>query len=108
MKKILLCVALLSLLFCGFMDKPVKPVRYDVYGIANYVDGEINVFTIYRGKDLDQIYETAMRDDVAFKRDVTLTQVREIQDNGLYLLVDVKTQERALIELQEHKIKSLR
>lgn len=105
MKKILLCVALLSLLFCGFVEKPVK---YDVYGIANYMDGEINIFTIYRGKDLDQIYETAMRDDVAFKRNVTLRQVGEIQDDGLYLLVDVKTQERALIELQEHKIKSLR
>lgn len=105
MKKILLCVVLLSLLFCGFMD---KPVRYNVYGIANYVDGEINIFSIYRGKDLDQIYETAMRDDVAFKRNVTLRQVGEIQDNGLYLLVDVKTQERALIKLQDHKIKSLR
>ena len=97
MKKILVCVALLSLLFCGFMDKPVK---YDVYGIANYVDGEINIFTIYRGKDLDQIYETAMRDDVAFKRDLTLTQVREIQDDGLYRLVDVKTQESVLTELK--------
>jgi hypothetical protein len=105
MKKMLLCVALLSLLFCGFMD---KPVRYNVYGIANYVDGEINIFTIYRGKDLDQIYETAMRDDVAFKRDLTLTQVHEIQDDGLYLLVDVKTMEYSLIKLQEHKIKSLR
>ena len=105
MKKILVCVALLSLLFCGFMD---KPVRYNVYGIANYMDGEINIFSIYRGKDLDQIYETAMRDDVAFKKNVTLRQVGEIQDDGLYLLVDVKTQARVLIELQEHKIKSLR
>ena len=105
MKKILLCVALLSLLFCGFVE---KPVRYNVYGIANYVNGEINIFTIYRDKGLDQIYETAMRDDVAFKRNVTLRQVGEIQDDGLYLLVDVKTQERALIELQEHKFKYLR
>ena len=105
MKKILVCVALLSLLFCGFMD---KPVRYDVYGIANYMDGEINIFSIYRDKGLDQIYETAMRDDVAFKRDVTLRQVREIRDDGLYLLVDVKTENYSLIELQEHKIKSLR
>lgn len=105
MKKILLCVALLSLLFCGFVE---KPVRYNVYGIANYVNGEINIFTIYRDKGLDQIYETAMRDDVAFKRDVTLRQVREIRDDGLYLLVDVKTENYSLIELQEHKIKSLR
>lgn len=105
MKKILVCVALLSLLFCGFMD---KPVRYNVYGIANYVDGEINIFSIYRDKDLDGIYETAMRDDVAFKRNVTLRQVGEIQDDGLYLLVDVKTQARVLIKLQEHEIKYLR
>lgn len=105
MKKILVCVALLSLLFCGFVEKPVK---YDVYGIANYMDGEINIFTIYRGKDLDQIYETAMRDDVAFKRNVTLTQVREIQDDGLYLLIDTKTQDYLLISLQNHKFEYLK
>lgn len=106
MKKMFVCVALLSLLFaCGFVE---KPVRYDVYGIANYMDGEINIFSIYRDKDLDGIYDTAMRDDVAFKRNVTLTQVREIQDNGLYLLVDVKTQDYSLISLQDHEFEYLK
>lgn len=106
MKKILVCVALISFLFiCGFVSKPDK---YNVYGVANYRDGKLNVFTIYQDKDLDGIYETAVRDDVAFKTNVTLQQVREIQDNGLYLLVDVKTESYSLIKLQDHKFEYLR
>lgn len=106
MKKIFICVVLFSFLFiCGFVSKPDK---YNVYGIANYQDCRLNIFTIYQDKDLDGIYETAVRDDVAFKRNMTLTQVREIQDNGLYLLVDVKTQEPALISLQDHEFEYLR
>lgn len=72
------------------------------------MDGEINIFSIYRDKNLDGIYETAMRDDVAFKAHVSLQQVREIQDNGQYLLINTKTQDYSLISLQDYEIEIIR
>lgn len=48
------------------------------------------------------------RNPIGFRRWVCSRQVGEIQDNGLYLLVDTNTQEYALISLQDYEFEYLR
>ena len=88
-KVVLLFVGASALFLFGFV---YNTARFDVYGIGNYDKyDKIKIFTIYKNKPLDEICDTALRDDVPFKTGVLIKNKNAIRDDGVYLFVNRNT-----------------
>ena len=88
-KVVLLFVGASALFLFGFV---YNTARFDVYGVGNYDKyDKIKIFTIYKGKPLSEICDTALRDDVPFKTGMSMKDKTVIRDDGVYLFVNPHT-----------------
>lgn len=86
----------------------------DVYGIANFKNNKLNIFSIYRDlntgeqKPIQELYDIALSSDIAFKSDILADNISCIQDDGLYLIVfGDKNRQPELIRYKRGVVKTI-